>query len=310
MTHPIRIAVFGMGKIARDSHLPSIARSDAFELAFIVSRSQTAPMSVPVFRSIDAALQVGEPFDAIAICTPPEPRFEICQQLMDHGCAMLLEKPPFQTLTASQVIVDMAEASDRVVLAAWHSRYASQIATAAKWAKRHTLKRGTIEWRENHAKWHPGQAWLWKAGGFGVFDPGINALSILTAIYPQDWAVQNPEFQVPENAEMPSAATFQLLADEACVDVALEFQTTENETWTLSFEAMNGARLVLSEGGAAVSIDGNAVQTVHTDEYDGVYAHFANLIETHRMDVDLTPLAIVEDTFRLARRVSVDPIEI
>ena len=35
------------------------------------------------------------------------------------------------------------------------------------------------------ARWHPGQEWIWQAGGFGVFDPGINALSIVTRILPR-----------------------------------------------------------------------------------------------------------------------------
>ncbi len=36
--------------------------------------------------------------------------------------------------------------------------------------------------KEDVRRWHPGQDWIWEAGGFGVFDPGINALSILTEV--------------------------------------------------------------------------------------------------------------------------------
>ena len=41
-----------------------------------------------------------------------------------------------------------------------------------------TIRTLTVAWKEDVRIWHPGQAWIWKAGGLGVFDPGINALSI------------------------------------------------------------------------------------------------------------------------------------
>ena len=41
-----------------------------------------------------------------------------------------------------------------------------------------------MDWKEDVTHWHPGQKWIWQAGGLGVFDPGINGLSILTRIMP------------------------------------------------------------------------------------------------------------------------------
>ena len=46
------------------------------------------------------------------------------------------------------------------------------------------MKRLLVTWKEDVRHWHPGQQWIWEAGGFGVFDPGINALSIVTKIMP------------------------------------------------------------------------------------------------------------------------------
>ena len=37
-----------------------------------------------------------------------------------------------------------------------------------------------VTWKEDIRRWHPGQDWILAAGGFGIFDPGINAFSILT----------------------------------------------------------------------------------------------------------------------------------
>ncbi len=54
--------------------------------------------------------------------------------------------------------------------------------------------------------WHPNQAWIWEPGGFGVFDPGINALSILTEILPGPFTVGSARLVTPANVQTPIAA--------------------------------------------------------------------------------------------------------
>ena len=53
----------------------------------------------------------------------------------------------------------------------------------------------------------PGQRWIWEPGGFGVFDPGINAFSIATKIFPGGLFVRSAELCLSrENAQTPIAA--------------------------------------------------------------------------------------------------------
>jgi D-galactose 1-dehydrogenase len=40
-----------------------------------------------------------------------------------------------------------------------------------------------IDWKEDAEKYHPGQTWIWDIGGFGVFDAGVNGLSILSRLF-------------------------------------------------------------------------------------------------------------------------------
>ena len=51
------------------------------------------------------------------------------------------------------------------------------------WLAGRTIRRVECTWKEDVRVWHPGQAWIWEPG-IGVFDPGINALSVLTRILP------------------------------------------------------------------------------------------------------------------------------
>lgn len=79
--------------------------------------------------------------------------------------------------------------------------------------------------------WHPGQTWIWKAGGLGVFDPGINALSILTRIMPTGLALKGAKLSFLSNCDTPIAAALQLAdGDGAPVKVELDFLQTGTQT--------------------------------------------------------------------------------
>ena len=308
MPPPIRIAIIGFGKIARDQHLPAIRRSEQFEAVLAVDPAAVATADLPVFPSLDAALASGIAFDAAAICTPPQARPGLCGRLAAARCAMLLEKPPAPDMSEAEAIARLAGAGQVPVFAAWHSRFAPQVAAASAWARAHALASGRIEWRENAAKWHPGQRWLWQEGGFGVFDPGINALSILTALYPQQWEVSGAVVHIPANAAAPVAAGFTLSDGTAALHCSLEFHDSDDEVWDIRLTAANGDTLKLYEGGAALAENGGPVRRAPAAEYDAVYETFAALIREKRSSVDLAPLRIVEDVFSRARRISSAPV--
>ncbi|HWW27638.1 MAG TPA: Gfo/Idh/MocA family oxidoreductase, partial [Caulobacter sp.] len=67
---PVRVALIGLGKIARDQHLPAMAGDPRFELVAIVSRHAELP-GAPSFHAFDDLLASGVAFDAVALCTPP-----------------------------------------------------------------------------------------------------------------------------------------------------------------------------------------------------------------------------------------------
>ncbi|MEP1145149.1 MAG: Gfo/Idh/MocA family oxidoreductase [Henriciella sp.] len=311
MKKPIRIGVVGLGKIARDQHLPSISKNTDFELAFLVDRAVTMDLGVPSFSSLTDALNSGVPFDAISICTSPQVRFELCEQLFELRPAILLEKPAASDYELARSIVDRAAKFNLCLFTTWHSRFAPQIETAKSWAKRHDVVSGEIEWCENVLKWHPGQDWIWREGGFGVFDPGMNALSILTAILPLDWTLGAAQIAIPQNVETPNTATFELHHKNTLVRSNFDFHANEREVWKISLQASDGSELVLSNGGAHLQIDGElAGVNEETCEYGRIYARFSQLCQTQQSDCDLAPLKIIADIFASATRISTAPIKI
>lgn len=299
MSDPIRLAVVGLGKIARDQHLGAIKRNPDFDLVCGVDPHAGNQFDFPVFNSVDRLLQSGMAFDAVALCTPPQIRKEICEQVLGAGRALLLEKPPASDLASAQAIEAMAKSSGSFLFAAWHSRFSAHIAAARQWALQNRIVSGTIEWRENPDKWHPGQDWLWRAGGYGVFDPGINALSILTGISAETWRVTRSDLTIPPNAQAPAAAEFCLSSDAARISASFEFHQRPDEIWRIELVSDSGNVMELSGGGAVLSVNGSVSPKSQMSEYDGVYRRFAELIRNNKSEFDLAPLRIAEEAMLL-----------
>src|SRR3546814_18353574 len=114
----VRVAIVGLGKIAHDQHIPAIAASDEFELAAAASLSGTID-GIPVFESVDALLGAGIAIDAIAMCQPPQARFEAAAKAIRAGKHLLLEKPPGAPLPEVDALTPPAAASPHNPFAAW-----------------------------------------------------------------------------------------------------------------------------------------------------------------------------------------------
>ena len=140
-----------------------------------------------------------------------------------------------------------------------------------------------------------------------MFDPGINALSILTEIVPEPVTVLSANLEVPSNKDAPIGATLAMAtASGAPLDTVFDWRQTGPQTWDISLETTDGS-LKLSAGGAKLEIDGRPVDQPAEAEYDGIYARFAELLAAGESDVDASPLVHVADAFMLGRRIVTDP---
>jgi D-galactose 1-dehydrogenase len=302
----IKIAIVGLGKIARDQHIPSLLLSDAFELVAVASPHHQLD-GMPSFGDLPALLHAVPEVEAVALCTTPQVRYELARYALERGRHVLLEKPPGVTVSEVLALVDLAKQQGVGLFASWHSRHARAVAPARSWLAGRKILGATITWKEDVRVWHPGQPWIWQAGGLGVFDPGINALSILTRIIPGALALKRAELSYPRNCETPIAARL-LLTDwrGAAAQVELDFRQTGRQTWDIEVDTDAG-RLHLSSGGALMTVNDQVVETVECSEYGSLYAHFATLVRGRAVDVDSAPLQLVADAFLCGRRVEVEP---
>ena len=305
---PLRIAIIGYGKIAADQHVPSIAANPRFELAGTSSREGKGPQ--PNFTDWRELLRASENLDAVAITTPPSVRYEIARECLEAGLHCLLEKPPSVGLSEIHDLACLAEAKDRTLFATWHSQHNASVEIAARALADKRIAAMEVRWQEDVHKWHPGQQWIWEPGGFGVFDPAINAFSILTRILPGSLFVRSAELAFPSNAHSPVAGdiVFASPAADGPMTCHLDFLRKEGEDWTIEIRTNEGREIRLEAGGARLYLDEEEQPLTHAGEYPGIYETFAELVDERRSSVDVAPLRLVADCLLVARRREADPI--
>lgn len=298
---PIRLALVGLGKIARDQHLPAIAATPGIELVAVASRNARLD-GVDGFATVEELLADVADVDAVALCTPPMPRRDQALAALAAGKHVLLEKPPGAAVSELAPLRMLAEQRGRTLFAAWHSRFAPAVEPARAVLARHRACRVTILWKEDVRVWHPGQDWIFEPGGLGVFDPGINTLSILTAILPEPVFMAGAKLDFPANREAPIAAELELAtASGLPIHAVFDFRQSGEQIWSIEVETDVG-RLVLSAGGVQLSHNGEALVDEPEQEYRGVYHRFVELVRSGASDVDTVPLALLADAFMLGRR--------
>lgn len=296
---PIRIGIVGVGKIVRDQHLPALAANRDFTLVAAASRNTTVD-GIDNFKTIEDMLS-GADIDAVALCQPPTARYDAAHSALSAGKHVFLEKPPGATISEVEDLRALADAKGVTLFASWHSRYAPAVEGARKFLAANQVRSAKFTWKEDVRRWHPGQAWIWEAGGFGVFDPFINCLSIVTHILPP-LHITAATLDFPANKDAPVSAQMTFAGANGFAATAdIDWLQTGPQSWDIEAET-EGGRLVLSSGGAKLTIDGKPVQDGPEHEYPSLYERFATLVRTSTSDVDVAPLRHVADAFMLGKR--------
>lgn len=306
-----QIGIIGLGKIAQDQHLPVIKANPDFQLLAVSSqRGLTHEDAKYTFQDYRELLKIPE-IEAVSICTPPQVRHQIAREALLAGKSVLLEKPPAATLSELQDLKELAAKVGRVVFTTWHAQYNKAVDEAKKALAGWTIKRLLVTWKEDVRHWHPGQQWIWQAGGFGVFDPGINALSIVTRIMPEPVFIKASTLEFPANRDAPIAAnlTFSMSHGQGDLQAVFDWRQTGPQTWDIEVETEAGLSLKLTHGGSCLEIGGRQVVQEQPAEYQGIYRRFDELLNTRQSEVDDTPFRLVGDAFMIGKRVQVEAFE-
>ncbi|MBC8027724.1 MAG: Gfo/Idh/MocA family oxidoreductase [Steroidobacteraceae bacterium] len=305
---PLKVGLLGIGKIARDQHIPALRANPKFQLVACASRNTTVEGTAN-FPDLATMLAGVPDLDVVSICTPPTAHFDAALSALRSGKHVMLEKPPTATTRQIALLADEAARRGRTLYQTWHSRHAASVDAARDWLRTRKLTTGRITWKEDVHQWHPGQQWIFDPGGFGVFDPGINAFSLLTEIVPHEVSVENALLEFPANQQAPIAANVRLRTTDG-VEIAGEFDFRQKgeQNWDIELTTTSGT-IKLSNGGATLIIDG---KTLASDvglagEYPRLYARLAELVTAGESEVDWRPFQLVADAFLIGERRIVEP---
>jgi D-galactose 1-dehydrogenase len=306
MTSPIKLAIVGVGKIVYDQHVPAIAAQAAnFALLATASRNNTIE-NIPSFPTIEAMLEARPDIEAVSLCMPPQYRYAAAYKALAARKHVFMEKPPGATLSEVADLEAFAAKQGVSLFASWHSRYAPGVQPAKAHLAANAPTAMHVIWKEDVRQWHPNQDWIWQAGGLGVFDPGINALSIVTEILPSAVFLTKAALEFPENRDAPIAADLHF-QNAAGIKVHAEFdwRQTGPQSWDIIVTTANG-EVRLANGGARLWINGVEQALEKEAEYPSLYQRFADIVRAGKSDVDVAPLRHVADAFMLGKRKVVD----
>lgn len=295
------ICLVGIGKIAVDQHVPAINGNDDWDLAATVSRSGTVD-GVPAFTDFDQMLAERPDIPVVSLCLPPVPRYDYAAKAIAAGRHVMLEKPPGATLAEVFALADMARKAGVTLYTTWHSRMAKGVAPAKAWLADKQITGAHITWKEDVRRWHPGQEWVFAPGGMGVFDPGSNALSIITDILPMPIHLRSAELLFPQNRDTPIAAQLQWTEN---VTGDFDWRQEGPQSWDITVDTTGGT-LQLHDGGDRLVIDGKEIAAGDNREYPALYDRMAELVKTGTSEVDVSPMIHVADALTLGKRINVE----
>src|SRR5260370_29861282 len=142
----IRLAIVGLGKIARDQHIPAIADTEGIELVAIASRNASID-GIAHFATLDELLAQAPDIDAVALCTPPQVRHAQAAAALNAGKHVLLQKPPRATVSELPPLIAAARQNGRTLFATWHCRFSPGVEPARTFLPDRAVKSATVEWK-------------------------------------------------------------------------------------------------------------------------------------------------------------------
>jgi D-galactose 1-dehydrogenase len=305
----IRIGVVGLGQVARARHLPAIAGDPAFRLAGLASLGGGPGVAGLEVHGDHHAMLASCALDAVAICTPPAARFAIARDVLRAGKHVLLEKPPAATMGEAEALVALAAREGRVLFATWHSQCNEAVEAARRFLAGRRVAALRIDWSEDFRRFHPDQDWIWQADGLGVFDMGINALSVVSRLFADPPFVRSAELHVAANHAAPISAVLRLGSPDgdAPMEVRMDWSHRGEHQRELRIETTCGHRLELLDSGGRLVVDGAVVVDRPRAEYAFLYARFAALLREGRGEADLAPLRMTLDALATGRRTRLPP---
>ncbi|HEY3438554.1 MAG TPA: Gfo/Idh/MocA family oxidoreductase [Actinotalea sp.] len=139
----MRVAVVGLGSIARKAYLPVLATAGVTPV--LVTRNRTTLDTVgdayrvpDRFTSVEEAIASG--LDAATVHTPSDTHPRVVRALLDAGVPTLVDKPIATSADAARVVVEQARERGVSLMVGFNRRWAPTYCELAGWADRDVVQ--------------------------------------------------------------------------------------------------------------------------------------------------------------------------
>ncbi|MDM5276713.1 Gfo/Idh/MocA family oxidoreductase [Paenibacillus silvae] len=133
-----RIAIIGLGGIARKVYLPLLTAHPGVEVVGIMNRSSEPVKEVQrTYRIEQGTTDLKEllswDLDAVFVHTATEAHFEIVMSCLERGLAVYVDKPLSYTIRESEEMTAFAEAQGLLLAVGFNRRFAPMYQKAKEW---------------------------------------------------------------------------------------------------------------------------------------------------------------------------------
>lgn len=259
MTNAVRVAVIGLGGMARHHVRQMLQQRDTTQIAVVCEPSpQNYAAAVEIFEEfgvqpppnepdLDRLLQAwGAELDAAFIVTPHAYHHDQAVACLEAGLDVLLEKPMVINAAEAVSLIRTRNRTGRLLVVAFPGSLSPQIRTAVSMLRSGEIGRilnisGTV-WQN----WGPMSAGTWRqqpeiAGGGFLFDTGAHMLNTVADLAGEDfvevaaWLEKDGRPVETRAAVMARLASGALVTINACGEA---IPSCDSEIWVFTTEAI------------------------------------------------------------------------
>ncbi|WP_042197358.1 Gfo/Idh/MocA family protein [Paenibacillus camerounensis] len=143
MNTPVRkrVALIGIGDIARKVYLPLLSRHDQAEVVGLLSHSPaTVQGAVRSYRLAKGTTDLDEllswDLDAVFVHSPTTTHYEYVTKCLEHGLPVYVDKPLSYNLEESQRMAELAENRGLLLAVGFNRRFAPMYTAAKAWLEK------------------------------------------------------------------------------------------------------------------------------------------------------------------------------
>jgi virulence factor len=127
----VKIAIIGLGDIAKKAYLPVLSEKEGIELVLCTRNVETLNALAKKYRIEEKVQSIEElitkDIDAAFVSTATEAHYELAERLLENGIHVYIDKPISMNIEETERIVKLAEEQNKVAMVGFNRRFIPKV---------------------------------------------------------------------------------------------------------------------------------------------------------------------------------------